>query len=175
MSAKVETESERLPTPLEIAPGVIVPQGYYTWKQAEVNFDTFDGRKLSGRAEANLGQFYSGTQGAYEFGLQYRPGKNFSVEWSYDFNDVDLLEGSFHTHLLGLKTNVSFTNSLLASAYAQYNNTGNLAALQLRLNYIFRTIDNFYLVYNETRYTAGIYTDRSNRSLVAKLTYSVSR
>lgn len=175
MSAKVETESERLPTPLEIAPGVIVPQGYYTWRQAEVNFDTFDGRKLSGRAEANLGQFYSGTQGAYEFGLQYRPGKNFSVEWSYDFNDVDLLEGSFHTHLLGLKTNVSFTNSLLASAYAQYNNTGNLAALQLRLNYIFRTIDNFYLVYNETRYTAGFYTDRSNRSLVAKLTYSVSR
>lgn len=175
MSAKVETESERLQTPFEIAPGVILPPGYYTWNQAEVNFDTFDGRKFSGRAEANLGQFYSGRQGAYEFGLQYRPGKNFSLEWSYDFNDVDLLEGSFHTHLLGLKTNVSFTNNLFASAYAQYNNTGNLAALQLRLNYIFHTIDNFYLVYNETRYTAGIYTDRSNRSLIAKLTYSISR
>ena len=84
-------------------------------------------------------------------------------------------EGSFHTHLLGMKTNISFTNSLLASACAQYNNTGNLAALQLRLNYIFRTIDNFYLVYNDTLYTAGVYKNGSNRSLVAKLTYSVSR
>ena len=136
---------------------------------------TIDGRKVSGRAEANLGSFYSGRQGAYEFGLQYRPGKNFSLDSSYEFNDVDLLEGSFHTHLLGVKTNVSFTNSLLVSAYAQYNNTGDLAALQLRLNYIFRTIDNFYLVYNETRYTAGLFANRSNRSLVAKLTYSVSR
>jgi hypothetical protein len=175
MSAKVEAESERLPASFEIAPGIVLPAGYYTWNQAEVNFDTFDGRKFSGRAEANLGQFYSGRQGAYEFGLQYRPGKNFSVESSYEFNDVDLREGSFHTHLLGVKTNISFTNSLLASAYAQYNNTGNLAALQLRLNYIFRTIDNFYLVYNETRYTAGVYANRSNRSLVAKFTYSVSQ
>ena len=74
-----------------------------------------------------------------------------------------------------MKTNISFTSSLLASAYAQYNNTGNLAALQLRLNYIFRTIDNFYLVYNDTRYTAGPYANRSNRSLVAKLTYAISR
>ncbi|OFW03341.1 MAG: hypothetical protein A3H96_19815 [Acidobacteria bacterium RIFCSPLOWO2_02_FULL_67_36] len=175
MSGKVEFESERLPEPLEIFQGIVLPAGYYTWKQVEVNFDTFNGRKFSGRAEANLGQFYSGRQGAYEFGLQYRPGKNFSVESSYDFNDIDLREGSFHTHLLGVKTNVSFTNSLLASAYAQYNNTGNLAALQLRLNYIFRTIDNFYLVYNDTQYTAGVYKNRSNRSLVAKLTYSVSR
>lgn len=175
MSAKVEVESERLPDPFEIAPKIVLPAGYYTWRQAEVNFDTFDGRRFSGRAEANLGQFYSGTQGAYEFGLQYRPGKNFSLESSYEFNDVDLREGSFHTHLLGVKTNISFTNSLLASAYAQYNNTGNLAALQLRLNYIFRTIDNFYLVYNDTQYTAGPYANRSNRSLVAKLTYSVSR
>ena len=175
MSAKVEFESERLPDPFEIAPEIILPAGYYTWRQAEANFDTFNGRKFSGRAEANLGTFYSGRQGAYEFGLQYRPGKNFSLESAYEFNDIDLLEGSFHTHLLGVKTNVSFTNSLLASAYAQYNNTGNLAALQLRLNYIFRTIDNFYLVYNETRYTAGVYANRSNRSLIAKLTYSVSR
>ncbi len=149
--------------------------GRYGWTQGEVSFRTFDGRKVSGRAEANLGRFYTGERGSYEFGLQYRPGKNFSVEADYEFNDVDLRDGSFHTHLLGVKSNVSFTNALLASAYLQYNNTGNLAALQFRLNYIFRTIDNFYLVYNETQYTNGLFASRSNRSLVAKLTYSVHR
>jgi len=172
---KVETETQYLPDPFEIDEGVVLAPGRYTWTQGEIRFTTFDGRKVSGRAEANVGRFYTGRRGSYEFEFQYRPGKNFSVESEYEFNDVDLLEGSFHTHLLGVKSNISFTNNLLASAYVQYNHTGDLAALQLRLNYIFRTIDNFYLVYNETRYTDGPFAHRSNRSLVAKVTYSVHR
>jgi len=175
LAGKVETEAQYLPDPFEISPGIILAPGRYGWTQGEVSFTTFDGRKASGRVEANLGHFYTGQRGSYEFGLQYRPGKNFSVESDYEFNDVDLREGSFYTHLLGVKSNVSFTSALLASAYVQYNNTGDLAALQFRLNYIFRTIDNFYLVYNETRYTNGPFANRSNRSLVAKMTYSVHR
>ncbi|MEW5984582.1 MAG: DUF5916 domain-containing protein [Acidobacteriota bacterium] len=173
--AKFDTQSEFLTDPFDINRGVVLAPGRYKWTSGEVSFQTFDGRKVSGSAEANIGHFYTGRQGSYEFGLGYRPGRHFSVEAAYEFNDVDLREGSFQTHLLGVKSNVSFTNSLLASAYVQYNNTGSLAALQFRLNYIFRTIDNFYLVYNETRYTSGPLADRSNRSLVAKMTYSVHR
>lgn len=44
-----------------------------------------------------------------------------------------------------------------------------------RLNYIFRTIDNFYIVYKETRLTGGPFDGKSNRSLVLKMTYSVQR
>lgn len=173
--AKFDTQSEFLTDPFEINPGVVLGAGRYKWTSGEVSFQTFDGRKLSGSVEANVGHFYTGTQGSYEFGLDYRPDKHFSVEASYEFNDVDLREGAFHTHLLGVKSNISFTNSLLASAYAQYNNTGSLAALQVRLNYIFRTIDNVYLVYNETRYTNGPLAGRSNRSLLVKTTYSIHR
>ena len=79
------------------------------------------------------------------------------------------------THLFGLRANVSFSTSLLTSVYAQYNSTGQLAATQVRLNYIFRTIDNVYLVYNETRYTDGVFDGRANQSLVLKVTYSLHR
>jgi hypothetical protein len=48
-------------------------------------------------------------------------------------------------------------------------------AIQVRLNYIFRQIDNIYLVYNDTRFTDGVYKGLSNRSLVFKVTYSVHR
>lgn len=50
-----------------------------------------------------------------------------------------------------------------------------MAAIQVRFNYIFRTIDNVYVVFNETRFTGGVFADRSNRSLVLKVTYSVHR
>ncbi len=175
IAAKVDHQVERLPDPFEISAGVVLPPRRYDWNTAEVSVETFDGRKLSGRAEANVGRFYDGTHGSYEFALEYRPGKNFSVQSDYEFNDVDLGEGSFHTHLFGLKSNVSFTSSLLASAYAQYNSSGSLAVVQVRLNYIFRTIDNVYVVYNETRRTDGVFANRSNRSLVAKVTYSLHR
>ncbi|HSL23928.1 MAG TPA: DUF5916 domain-containing protein [Vicinamibacterales bacterium] len=175
LAGKVENQVERLPDQFEINPGVVLPPGRYSWNLAEISFETFNGRKVSGRAEANVGQFYDGTHGSYEFALAYRPGKNFSLESTYELNDVDLVEGSFKTHLLGVNSNVSFTTTLLASANVQYNSAGSLAVLQLRLNYIFRTIDNFYLVYNETRRTAGAMAGRSNRSLVAKMTYSLHR
>jgi hypothetical protein len=175
LAGKVENQVERLPDIFEINEGVVLPAGRYSWNLGEISFDTFNGRKLSGRAEANVGQFYSGTHGSYEFALAYRPGKNFALESNYELNDVDLDEGSFKTHLLGLSSSVSFTTTLLASANVQYNSAGSLAVLQIRLNYIFRTIDNLYLVYNETRRTAGAFASRSNRSLVAKLTYSLHR
>ena len=63
----------------------------------------------------------------------------------------------------------------LTSIYAQYNSAGQLAATQVRLNYIFRTIDNFYLVFNDTRFTEGVFEGQANQSLVAKMTYSLHR
>jgi hypothetical protein len=173
--AKVDDEIERLPEPFEIHPGVVLAPGTYRFKRTEVSFETFNGRKWSGRAEANVGRFYTGTRGSYEFGLDYRPGKNFSLESDYELNTVHLAESSFTLHLLGIKSNVSFTPQLLTSTYLQYNTSGNLAAVQVRMNYIFRTIDNVYLVYNETRITRGLLANRSNRSLVAKMTYSLQR
>lgn len=173
LAGKVENQVEHLPDPFEIHEGIVLPPGRYSWNLAEISIETYNGRKVSGRAEANVGQFYDGTHGSYELAFAYRPGKNFSLESSYELNDIDLVEGAFTTHLLGLSSNVSFTTTLLASANVQFNSAGSLAVLQLRLNRIFRTIDNFYLVYNETRRTAGAFGGRSNRSLVAKMTYSL--
>ena len=109
------------------------------------------------------------------FAGEFRPNQNFNFSPSYKFNDVDLVEGSFSTHLFGLRANVSFTNNLLTSAFLQYNSSGNLAALQVRFNYIFRTIVNFFIVYNETRFTDGVFSGESDRFLILKVTYSLHR
>jgi hypothetical protein len=118
---------------------------------------------------------WSGTKRSFSISGSARPNPNLSLQPSYSFNDVDLPEGSFNTHLVGLRTNFSVTGSFLTSAFLQYNSSGQLAALQVRLNYIFRQIDNIYQVYNDTRFTDGLYDGLSNRSLVFKVTYSVHR
>jgi hypothetical protein len=166
---------ERLRQPFPIGAGVVVPVGLYEWNNARVTLRSFNGRKVGANATMDIGDFYRGTKRSVDLGGEVRPNKNISLNASYGFNKVDLPEGAFRTHLAGLRVNVSFTTTLLTSAYLQYNSSGDLAAVHVRLNYIFRTIDNVYLVYNDTRFTAGQFVDKHNRSLVLKVTYSVHR
>jgi hypothetical protein len=166
---------ERLVRPFRISQTVSVNPGRYEWNYAAATLRSFNGRKASGTFTFNAGDFYSGTKRTIQMAADLRPGKNLSFSPAYTFNDIDLREESFDTHLFGLRANVSFTTNVLTSAFLQYNSAGDLAALQLRLNYIFRTIDNVYLVFNETRFTAGVFDGRSNRSLVFKTTYSIHR
>lgn len=170
-----ENDVDRVKQPFRIGPGVTLPPALYEWNTAGVTLRTFNGRRISAAVNVDRGNFYDGTKRGYDLSGEIRPSKNLSFNPSYGFNDVDLREGSFRTHLFGLRANVSFTTTVLTSAFLQYNSSGDLAALQLRLNYIFRTIDNLYLVYNETRFTAGPWADRSNRSFVVKTTYSLHR
>ena len=175
LTFKVENDVERLFRPFRIAPGVILPVGLYQWNAAGVSFSSFNGRQLAANAGFSIGDFYNGTKNSFDLAGEFRPNEKMSFSPSYKFNDIDLVEGSFNTHLFGLRANVSFTSNLLTSTFLQYNSTGQLAALQVRFNYIFRTIDNFFIVYNETRFTDGVFSGESDRSLILKVTYSLHR
>lgn len=166
---------ERVVRPFPIGPGVRLPPGEYDWQAVAVNVRTFNGRRASGNLSLSVGDFYDGDKRTLTLSGDLRPSARLSFNPSYQVNDVALGAGAFRTHLVGLRANVSFSTSVLTSAFVQYNSAGQLAATQVRFNYIFRAIDNVYLVYNETRYTEGVFDGRANRSLVMKATYSLHR
>jgi hypothetical protein len=166
---------ERVVRPFPIGPGTTVPVGEYDWNGVTATFAGYNGRKVSGNASVFLGHFYEGTRRTLTMAGDLRPNRRLSFNPSYQVNDVALRAGAFVTHLVGLRANLSFSTNLLTSVYAQYNSAGQLAATQVRVNYIFRTIDNVFVVFNETRYTDGVFDGRANRSLVLKATYSIHR
>ena len=166
---------ERIVRPFPIGSGVTLLPGEYHWRGVTTNLRTYNGRKASGNVSLSVGDFYDGTKRTVTISGDLKPNRTVSITPSYQINDVELSQGAFATHLFGLRANVSFSTSLLTSAFVQYNSAGKLASTQVRLNYIFRSIDNIYLVYNESRFTAGVFDGRANRSLVLKATYSVHR
>jgi hypothetical protein len=166
---------ENLIEPFEIEEGIELPAREYDWSQFNASFRSFDGRRLSANFDVEIGGFYSGRRRSLGISSDLRIGRHVIVQPEYELNDVDLAEGAFRTHLGGVRWDVAFSRDLLTSAFVQYTSEGHLAAIQVRLNYIFRNIDNFYVVYNETRFTAGPFADRSDRSLVMKVTYSLHR
>ncbi len=175
LQANLQNDLERLAREFRIGPGVTLPVGTYQWNTASISFRSFNGRRFAGSAGVDIGNFYNGSKRSLNLDSNLRPNENINFIPSYRFNAMDLREGSFNTHLVGLRANISFSNNLLTSAFLQYNSSGDLAALQLRFNYIFRTIDNFHIVYNETRYTDGVFSGTSDRSLTTKITYSLHR
>lgn len=166
---------ERVVRRFAIGPGTTLQPGEYDWRGITATFRSYNGRKVSGAAGISLGSFYDGDKTTLTLAADLRPNQTLSFNPTYEVNDVTLRAGAFVTHLFGLRANVSFSTHLLTSAFVQVNSAGQLAAAQVRVNYIFRTIDNLYVVYNETRYTGGVFDGRTNRSLVMKLTYSVHR
>ncbi len=166
---------ERVVRPFPIGPGTLLRPGEYDWNGATLTFRSYNGRKVSGSVSVTAGDFYDGDRRTVNLTGDLRPSKLLSFNPSYQVNDVHLSAGSFVTHLFGLRLNMSFSTNLLTSAFVQYNSAGQLAATQVRFNYIFRTIDNVYLVFNETRYTEGVFGGNTNRSLVMKVTYSLHR
>jgi Domain of unknown function (DUF5916)/Carbohydrate family 9 binding domain-like len=161
--------------PFPIGQGVVLPSRAYEWNNAVATVRSFNGRKMSGSASVSVGDFYDGIKRTVTLQGEVRPNRYVSLNPNYQVNDVDVGPGAFRTHLVGLRANISFSTSLLTSIYAQYNSAGQLAATQVRVNYIFRNIDNVYLVFNDTHFTDGVYEGRANRSLVAKVTYSLHR
>jgi hypothetical protein len=160
---------ERVVRPFAIGPGVTLPIGEYDWTGLTVNVRSYNGRRVSGNVAVSVGDFYDGDKKTVTLAGDLRLNRILSFNPTYQINDVHLVPGSFVTHLFGLRANVSFSTSLLTSAFVQYNSAGQLAATQVRVNYIFRTIDNIYVVYNETRYTEGPFDGRANKSLVLKV------
>ena len=78
--------------------------------------------------------------------------------------------------------NYSLNNRWLTSTVLQYNNADDLWGLNVRLNYIFRPGDDFFLIYTEGRQGPSIFEDghrvddplrqHTDRTIQAKFTYS---
>ena len=175
LDLKNRVEVLERPFAISRSPEVMLAEGRHEWSSVNLELRTFNGRTVQGTLSGEIGDFWTGTKRSVSVSGNARPNPNLSLEPSYSFNDVDLPEGSFTTHLVGLRTNFSVTADLLTSVFVQYNSSGDLAAVQVRLNYIFRQIDNVYVVYNVTRFTDGVYDGLSNSSLVLKVTYSLHR
>jgi hypothetical protein len=166
---------DRITRPFQIQGLVTVPAGDYDWNTLLFHYFPSAHRPLSGlvvyRKEWG---FYGGSNTQISWSPLLKISKNLSLTPRYRFNQVDLPQGRFDSHLINSQVNYAFSTRWLTTATVQYNNATDFVGLNLRLNYIYRSGDDFFLVYNESKTVAtGGVPGRVNRSLIAKLTFSV--
>jgi hypothetical protein len=92
------------------------------------------------------------------------------VEPTYSVNWVDLLEGSFTTHLAGSRMTWTATPFMFTSAFLQYNSSSHALSANVRLRWEYRPGSELFVVFNEERDTrARRFPDMANRAFIVKV------
>lgn len=134
--------------PFEISEGIVIPVGSYTFPDVGLSVSSADQRKLWGLVGLRIGEFYSGTLDQILASISWRPSGRLLTSIRYDYNDIDLPEGSFETRLVQFRTEVVFSSQLSWVTLMQYDNVSEVWGINSRLHWVPEAGREAFLVLN---------------------------
>ena len=162
---------EFIPRPFRIAKGIELPVGGYDWQSVRVAFNMSQQRKIRANLAVEHGTFYNGHRtslSASQGRLAFTP--KIAVEPTYSVNWIDLVDGSFATHLAGSRVVYTLSPRMFATALVQYNSGSNAMTANARFRWEYRPGSELFVVYNDERDTrARGFPELATRSVVVKI------
>lgn len=150
---------------------ILLADQSFSWNQVTAAYRS-DGRKVFNYViEAVYGGFYNGTltSVASEIFYRYQPFGSLSIRADVSHLDFDNSYGKATFLLIGPRLDLTFTDKLFLTTFAQYNDRADNMNLNARFQWRFKPASDFFIVYTENYLPE---TGKSkNRALVLKLTY----
>ena len=143
----------------------------YNWKSAGISFSSDTRRLFNYIVNGGYGGYYNGTRLNFGTTLNYRvqPYGSISVIGSYNYITLPEPYSSAKLFLIGPKLDLTLTDKLFISSFAQYNDQIDNLNLNVRFQWRFAPVSDLFIIYTENSYT-GDFTNK-NRGLAAKLSY----
>jgi hypothetical protein len=162
---------EFVPAPFPIGGDVVLPVGAYQFDTLRVGYNLAQQRTVSANLFAEFGTFYNGHKTSFTAARGRVPITNqLSVEPTYSFNYVTLVQGRFITHLAGSRVTYSMTPLMFVSALLQYNSGTNSVSTNARFRWEYRPGSELFVVYNEERDTlTRSFPSLNNRAFIVKV------
>jgi len=133
---------------------------------------------------SRFGEYFNGRVGQYQTSWSYRM-RTFgivSIDASYTRINLPTPYNKADFWLIGPRAELSFSKSIFFNAFLQYNNQANNFNINARLQWRFKPVSDFFLVYTDNYFAsddpltmvngrpASAFMPK-NRAIVAKLTY----
>ena len=171
-SVSLTNTSLNLLYPISFTDASPLPKGHYSFNQFEMTY-TSDMRKLFGMfGMLTVGQFYNGNVTGGSIGLSWRSQPHFKVSLRAEVNKIELPRpyGSNNLILISPKVEWNFSTQLFWTTFMQYNTQQNNFNINSRLQYRFKPMSDFFLVYTDNYFTDPILKNK-NRALIFKFSY----
>jgi len=155
LTLTVLPQREQLDAPFEIAEGVILPVGDYSFTRARLALESALKRPVSGTLALEGGSFFDGHREDLEAELSWRPSRYFNGALSYQQNHVVLDEGTFTGHIGGVHANLQFSPELEWRNFLQFDNESDSLGINSRVRWILKPGADLFLVWNQTQARVG--------------------
>jgi hypothetical protein len=169
---EVADDYEFLPEDFEIADGVVVPVGGYSYRSAATEYTFGQQRRVSGRVRVGTGSFYDGTRQEVTFTSgRVKISNRLNIEPGLALNWVDLPQGSFETQLATARVIFTPSPRSLVSGLFQFNASARTLSSSVRLRWEYTPGSELFVVYTDNRNTLVSRDPRLlNRSFAVKIT-----
>lgn len=127
---------------------VFIEPGDYEFEENEVELRSGGQREFSGSISYRSGDFFNGERDNIRTSFNWNQSRFFRTSLSYDWNAIDLPQGSFITRLTSADTQVAFTPELYWITLVQYENISEEIGINTRLQWIPRAGQEGFIVLN---------------------------
>ncbi len=139
---------DRLDEAFELTDDIIIPQGKYWMYKYELQFETYQARRVWIALFYNWGGFYNGRIKTFESELGVNVNQHLNFNGGYSLNIVHFPQGEVITNELSLYLNYAFTTKINLSLFSQYNDLNQVMLYNFRLHWIPKVGSDLYVVYN---------------------------
>ena len=175
VSYGITREYEVLPDD-EFIRDIQIDRGKYNYTYQYLSFSSYRARKIAGGIRYRWGDEFKGKRRGFSLSNKTKITDSLLMDMEYNYDNLDLKNGSLEAHLLSGRWTYSFSTELFAKCYLQWNDADHRIATNLLIDYIYKPRSHIYLVYNENR-GSGInaaYNRIKDRIVMLKLTYLLS-
>jgi Domain of unknown function (DUF5916)/Carbohydrate family 9 binding domain-like len=143
----------------------------YRWTRYGARYQSDQRKKFTYNFRVSTGGFYSADWQFFRTEIGYRFQPFGSINFNVEYNFIDLSGGGKDGDLwlVGPRLDLTFSRKVFLSAFFQLNDQFDNFNINARLQYRFRPVSDFFIVYTENYF--GDYSGVKNRAIVLKLTY----
>ena len=171
ISFEARRTQENLDEPFDIRDDIIIPVDDYGFTSVRASFETDESKMIAGRFGVTVGNFFNGDRRGFDIRASFKPSGRLALESQYQFDRVSLPTDEFDVNVLASRVTYSFSTTLFAKMFAQWNSEEDVVLTNFLLNYIYRPGSDFFLVFNQTFERGSSGTKLAESTLVGKMTY----
>lgn len=164
---------EKLTSDFNIYDTIILPKGSYDYHTTEIQFSTYQSRRIYGTSNFSWGEFFTGKGNKIYVSLCWYPNEHFNITSDWTRYDIHLPQGDFITHDIGSRVEYALTPKLNNSIYGQWNTVSKEVLLNYRINWIPKVGSDFYFVVNQKLSTRGDKIQFGDFTLLAKFIWRI--
>jgi hypothetical protein len=170
LSTAMNVRREGLQGQFDIADGITIPTGTYDFVEGVLRYNTNESAMWSLAGVVTVGGFFSGHRKSFESTLTNRLGTTWTAALRFNYDDVDLAEGSFENTLGSLRLAYSFTPRIFLQSLFQYNSETDNFSGNVRFGWLNTAGTGLYVVFNQLQQTIEP-TGPLDRAFVVKFTH----